>query len=141
MRNAFNARLPRRGAVAIEFALCIPILCFVIAGVVDIGMYLSLTQLLSRAARDGARVGASTLEGIAPDGTLIEAAAINQAQLLLNEAGLSCVGCVVADWVTIDATEDIFVEVDYPYVPFFGGFAQISGDATADFTMMTQEQI
>ena len=46
-----------RGAEVIEFAIVAPILIFIIAGVIDFGMMLRAYEVVTNAAREGARVG------------------------------------------------------------------------------------
>ena len=50
-----------RGAAAVEFALLVPILLIVVFGIVDFGLLMNSSSLVSNAAREGARVG--SLEG------------------------------------------------------------------------------
>jgi hypothetical protein len=54
-----------RGAQLIEFALVFPLLLFVTAGIVDLGLVIKDYQVVTNAAREGARLGA--VEGIADD--------------------------------------------------------------------------
>ncbi len=51
----------RRGAAAVEFALMAPLLFLLVFGMVEVGRGLMVQQLLSNAARDGAR--SAILEG------------------------------------------------------------------------------
>jgi Flp pilus assembly protein TadG len=46
-----------RGAELIEFAIVMPILLFIIAGIVDFGMMFRTFEVVTNAAREGARVG------------------------------------------------------------------------------------
>lgn len=46
-----------RGAELIEFAIALPLLLFVIAGIVDFGMMFQTYEAVTNAAREGARVG------------------------------------------------------------------------------------
>ncbi len=137
------SRAGRRGAAAVEFALCLPVLVLVVAGVADLSALVSLLQLLSRAARDGARIGSTVIEGDAATGDAIEAAAVEQAELLLSEAGRPCAdGCAVtAEWVDIDGVMYVRVRVDYPYAPLVGLGTFLADDASAEFVMMTQQQL
>jgi hypothetical protein len=56
----------RRGAAAVEMALCAPVLFILIFGMIDIGRALMVQHLLTNAARDGAR--AAILEGGTAEG-------------------------------------------------------------------------
>lgn len=46
-----------RGAELIEFAIVMPILLFIIAGIVDFGMMFRTWEAVTNASREGARVG------------------------------------------------------------------------------------
>jgi hypothetical protein len=132
----------RRGAAAVEFALCLPVILLVIAAIVDLTAYLELLQLTSRAARDGARIGSTFIEGDSPTGDGIEGAAREQAELLLEEAGRACAtGCEVsAAWVRIDDAMFVRVTVAYPYEPIVGLSTFLAERATSEFVMLTQQQ-
>ncbi|MGQ9922029.1 MAG: TadE/TadG family type IV pilus assembly protein [Desulfobacca sp.] len=47
----------QEGAVAVEFALVITILLFILGGVIDFGHYLYLRHVATNASREGARFG------------------------------------------------------------------------------------
>lgn len=55
LSNRTSCRRFRRGVATVEFALTVPILFLVVFGLVEIGRGLMVEQLLSNAARDGAR--------------------------------------------------------------------------------------
>jgi len=62
MRKKF--RLPwkkfgrrQEGAVAVEFALVIMLLLFIVGGVIDFGHYIYLKHVATNASREGARYG------------------------------------------------------------------------------------
>ena len=57
----------RRGVATVEFALTVPILFLVVFGLIEIGRGLMVDQLLSNAARDGARsaiLGGATVSDV-----------------------------------------------------------------------------
>lgn len=132
----------RRGAAALEFALCLPAFVLVMAAIIDLSTYLSVVQIASRAARDGARVGSTVIEGDSPTGDEIEAAAVEQAVLLLDESGHLCAaGCdVTANWIDIEGVDYVRVDITYPYEPLVGLSTFLSDSVTTQFTMMTQQQ-
>lgn len=144
-RRLFTGRALRRGATAVEFALCLPIFITIVAGITDLSAFVTVVQLASRAARDGARIGSAVIEGSTPTGDLIKAAAVGHVKLLLDEAGSTCGGgcAVTAQWVDIDDWMFVRVRVVYPYEPLFGlaTAAFLPDDVTAEFTMMTQQQL
>lgn len=55
-------RTARRGANAIEFALILPVLITMMAGIMEYGWYFSQMVALSAATNDAARAGATTPE-------------------------------------------------------------------------------
>lgn len=137
----------RRGAAAVEFALWMPILLVLFAGVVDLSRYMSSQQGLTRAARDGARYGITVVKS--PTGTTqatpaqIEAEGEKQALYVLEESGMPCTtGCTINGtvFVTASGRRMLTVAVSRPFTPLMGMIPQIAGDQTASFTMMTQLQ-
>ncbi len=127
MRNARN----RRGATAIEFALTVPMILFMVGAVVDWGAYMSLRTSVARAATAGARRGAAVFEPVDEvDGTLIVPAAEKRAILVLTEMGLGCTGTCVVEGEYCSAGEGgdcgeppldtVLLRVTYPYTPMFG---------------------
>ena len=57
MRRRPGRNAPRdRGAAAVEFALLLPILLFLIFGIIDFGRALNAQVTLTQAAREGARL-------------------------------------------------------------------------------------
>lgn len=83
-------RGPEEGAAAVEFALILPILMFLVFGIISFGYMLSFRQAMSQAAAEGARAAA-----VAPSGTPAgtrqtdATAAVNDA---LGSYGVSCDG-------------------------------------------------
>ena len=55
-RRARRAR-GERGAVAVEFALIMPMLCMLVFGIMEFGYMINRDMLVGNASRDGARVG------------------------------------------------------------------------------------
>jgi Flp pilus assembly protein TadG len=56
-------RESQRGAVAVEFALVLPILLLLVLGGIDWGYYFFASQIVSNAAREGARTGSLKTTG------------------------------------------------------------------------------
>jgi Flp pilus assembly protein TadG len=57
-RRPANGHTPDRGAVAVEFALLLPILLLIAFGIIDFGRALNAQITLTQAAREGARLAA-----------------------------------------------------------------------------------
>ena len=47
----------QRGAVAVEFALIMPMLCLLVFGVIEFGYMLNRDMMIGNTSRDGARAG------------------------------------------------------------------------------------
>ena len=56
--NLIGWRRPEQGAVAVEFALIVPIFCLLLFGIIQYSLYFWSTQSAADAAREGARRGA-----------------------------------------------------------------------------------
>ncbi len=135
----------RRGTAAAEFALVLPLLIVLGLGIAEFGQFVTHLHHLQRAARDGARVGQLTLEGVDPDGTSIEAAAIAQAMDVLDANGVDCSGggcTVTADWTTLfenDDTHWVVITVQAPYQASTRFIPELA-TPRARFAMLTQQQ-
>jgi len=53
------------GAAAVEFALVLPLLLMILFGIVNLGQALTAQLVITRAAQDGARLGALRQQGVA----------------------------------------------------------------------------
>ncbi|MCB9793793.1 MAG: pilus assembly protein [Alphaproteobacteria bacterium] len=142
-----DLRPRRRGSVALEFTLVLPILVLMLAGILELSWTISQLHVLSRAARDAARVGSVTLEGPNPDGTEIEAAAEAQGYTMLDGAGFACStdpDCEVTAVWSVDGDTGwawVDVTVTYPYNGFTGVLDFLGPDMRANFSMLTQQQV
>jgi len=77
-------RNARRGAVAVEAALCLPILVTVMLGIWEVGRMAQYSRLLYDSAREGARIAAGGING----GTSVTAAMVTTAvQGYMTDAG------------------------------------------------------
>lgn len=57
LRHLRRRRRSQEGAVAVEFALILPILLLLVAGIIDFGHYWYIGHVASDASREGARYG------------------------------------------------------------------------------------
>jgi Flp pilus assembly protein TadG len=116
------SRNPQRGAAAVEFALILPLFLTLLMGTLDYGYYFFSDQIVTNAAREGARAG--TLVPPAAGADAAKAAASAAAAAYLTANGLGCPGggtaCITATSVNItDAsitTPGIDVLIAYPAV-------------------------
>ena len=113
MKRLVSHRDGQRGAAAVEFAIVLPLLLTLTLGAIDWGWYFYVDQLVTNAAREGARAG--TLISPPPTSTTSEAeGAAEEASLAyLNRVSLSETG-VSATHTTVDGTDAISVTITYP---------------------------
>ena len=104
-----------RGAVAVEFALLLPVLMIILLGIIEFGMAFSAQITLSNAAREGARTMAIQNSVIATGTAVIAAAPTVAPAIVTSQIVISPVVCAAGQVVT--------VEIRYPYhflTSFFG---------------------
>jgi Flp pilus assembly protein TadG len=113
MRSGNRRRDRQRGVAAVEFALVLPLLLVVVLGAIDWGWYFFIDQLVTNAAREGARAG--TLLPPRPTSTpgQAEDAAEGAGLAYLKRVSLSETG-VAATMTTVDGTDAISVTITYP---------------------------
>jgi len=131
----------RRGSSAIEFALTLPILIVILAGILEYGWYLFQLSNVVHAVRDGARIGVTVPAGDSPGP---EARATAHARDVLNGLGVPCSesgGCqVVAAIAPAGDVEVLVLTIEVEYEPMIGLLphpALLRGN----FTMMMQEAL
>lgn len=136
-------RARRRGNAAIEFALAAPLILIVLAGIVDGGAFLICQHSVGRAARDGARVGAITVEHPPADGDQIVGAAAKAARSSLLQAGYGPDRSSVSArwWQDAEGRSWLTVAVSVQHKSMFGLYSLFSQDVRNEFVIYTQEQI
>ena len=144
-RRVFRRPRSRRGLAAIEFALTMPVLLAVILGIVELSLLIGRSYVVSRAARDGCRVGAGVLEGVDPTGEEIEQAATVAAETALAAAGINCdsTPCSIsARWFQDDSGwYMVEVDVSVAYEPFSTFLPSVPVQTAYSFKMLTQQQV
>jgi Flp pilus assembly protein TadG len=121
-------RNPERGAAAVEFALVLPLFLTVLMGTVDYGYYFFSDQIVTNAAREGARAGTLLAPGGSPPTagaqSLATAAAVAAASAYLANNTLGCPGggtaCITATYTTAAGTPAINVVIQYDSVSLTG---------------------
>jgi Flp pilus assembly protein TadG len=108
---------PRHGAVSVEFALTLPVLLMLLAGVLDYGWYFFVQVGVQSAAADAVRMGVDAAGGVDP-GDLAETAAGD----VMEDAGLPCLGtCTITGTIAAETGYRLLrVVVDRPFEPLVG---------------------
>lgn len=113
-----------RGAVAVEFALLLPVLMVILLGIVEFGLAYSAQITITNAAREGARVMAIQNSTTATDQAVKTAAPYTNPAIINSEILISPSVCMAGQIAT--------VQVQYPYkflTGFFGSGYTILGKA------------
>ena len=127
----------RRGSSAIEFALILPVIMVIMAGILEYGWYLFQLSSVVHAVRDGTRIGVTVPIEEGP-----EAIAAAHARSVLEGLGVPCSGgsCVVE--ATLQPAGDVTVmrlDIEVPYEPVVGLLPHPS-HLRGHFTMMMQDR-
>ncbi|MBN1336270.1 MAG: pilus assembly protein [Deltaproteobacteria bacterium] len=89
MDRFFSRAAPRRGSVAVEFGLTLPILAVILCGVLDYGWYFLTQTAVLNAVKDGVRLGVAAPYGVDPV-PIAQDAAVD----ILEASNLDCgTGC------------------------------------------------
>jgi Flp pilus assembly protein TadG len=135
VRSSFRSE---RGAELIEFAVVMPILIFIIAGIFEFGMMFRALEAITNAAREGARVG--VLPGYdVPD-------VQTRVNDYLNASGLTGAHTTTVTNQTLATGAGTFtarsVNVSYPYTfVVLSGFAPMVGGGTFGSINLTAASI
>jgi Flp pilus assembly protein TadG len=127
-----------RGAELIEFAIVVPILLLLIAGIIDFGMMFRTYEAVTNAAREGARVG--VLPGYAPVDVQSRVDAYLAASGLTGAHTTSVVNIPVATTAGTFTARAVTLNYTYQFV-VLGGFGNL-GTITlnAQSVMRTEAQ-
>ena len=120
-RQSFHSE---RGAELIEFAIVLPILLLLIAGIVDFGMMFRTYEAVTNAAREGARVG--VLPGYAPADVQTRVNAYLGAAGLAGPRVVTVVNVPVATAAGTFTARSVSVNYTYQFV-ILGGIAPLFG--------------
>jgi Flp pilus assembly protein TadG len=129
-------RRRERGAELVEFALVLPVLLLIILGIFDFGFLFKDYEVITNAAREGARVG--VLSGYSP--TDVQARATSYITAAGLTAGLATITPVTQDLVinaTTGATVRVVrVTVTYPHTfSLLGPMATLFGGTFGTITL------
>lgn len=144
---------PRSGLAAVEAALVLPLLFLVTFGAVDLAQYINLSQMLSNASREGARIATrhSTDTVKEVEDTIL--AYLSDAMPQLSEKQLADAANIkiksltgngeIADgkMTEIDSGDPISVHVEFDFaaIRWLGGFTYWSGDTKTSRTFCRRE--
>jgi Flp pilus assembly protein TadG len=109
------------GAAAVEFALVLPLLALLVMGIADYGYFFFSQQIVTNAAREGARTGTLVDPGgstpTSAAQTTATTAATTAAQTLMNDNGIRCPSggytCITSSYTTTGGLPAIDVQVQY----------------------------
>ena len=106
----FRALGKRNGSAMIEMAVILPLLVVLIVGVVEFGRILMVKQVITNAAREGARAGAIKLDDAGALST-----ALSVSQNYLTSSGLNGTPTVNSSFLTTGGSSAIQVTISYNY--------------------------
>jgi Flp pilus assembly protein TadG len=130
------------GAELIEFSLTLPLLLLVVLGIIEFGFLFREYEILTNAAREGARM--ASLQTYSPTQAARQTNATNRVNEYLDAAGLDhllagvTVGAPVPTPIAVPSTcvWTVPVTVTYPHpVPFVGGIMSYFGASFGAITV------
>jgi Flp pilus assembly protein TadG len=99
------------GILAIEVALCLPLLVMLIGGSVEFGLALYFQEIITNASREAARAGIVIGVTRPTQGEIT-----NVALTYLTNAGVRCgTSCISVTGAQGSSGTDLIVSVDFPY--------------------------
>ncbi|WP_081613867.1 TadE/TadG family type IV pilus assembly protein [Rhodopirellula sallentina] len=111
LRGGSRRRLSRRGAAAVEFAVCLPILMLLVFGSIEASCMIFLKQTLNVAAYEASRVairdGQSTADGTLSARRILEGRAVNGFDIRFPNG----------EALDTDRGDEVVVEVSAPSAP------------------------
>lgn len=138
-RRAHRRARGQRGAIAVEFALIMPILMLLVLGIIEFGFGYHAWDATQNAAREGARLGAVSDDVDAVDGieARVRAAAsfLDQSQLVVTvKCGPPPAGpfgtCPAAGTWAQGSIVQVTVDYSYPYITPLPNFVGLGSDMT-----------
>ena len=109
-----NTRNRERGSAMVETAICIPLLLVLMVGIFEVGRAYETWQVLTNAAREGARMA------VLPSGSAADTTALVRAYMSNGQLTKSATASVVIDegaTINVNGTpvSASMVTVDYPF--------------------------
>jgi Flp pilus assembly protein TadG len=139
MRKPWKKHGSRRGIAAVEFGLWVPAIMLMLSGIIDFGWYISQSEIVMRAARDGSRAGAA--QSVSAN---ITSSAINTANSVVTGIGLA--GCTPTAALTTagiggENLRVLTTTVVCPYTPLVGIVPGLGNTMEYSFTVFTDAQL
>jgi Flp pilus assembly protein TadG len=119
MRVHKKRRSGVRGAAAVEFAIVLPLFLTLVLGTIDYGYYFFVSEVVTNAAREGARAGSVVDPS---DQALAVSEAESVANNYLARGGLSQQGVQTPTIVQVNGVDAVRVEINYPVGSLTGFF-------------------
>ena len=131
----------RRGAAIVEMAVVTPLLLTMIFGVIEFGNSFMIRQMLTNAAREGARV--AVIQPVADDAAIRNA--VRTAMAARGGSTIADGDIEITHWCkysdgTPDFTEKVKITVDYTDIAIFGTFFGV-WDKVISFSSMRKEGV
>lgn len=133
----------RRGAAIVEMAVVSPLLLTMVFGVIEFGNSFMVRQMLTNAAREGARVAA--IQPVADDEAIrnaVRTAMAARGGIVIDNGDIE-----ITHWCKVggpggtpDFTETVKITVDYDDVAIFGTFFGVWNDIIS-FSSMRKEGV
>jgi len=131
----------KKGSVMVEFALVLPIFVLFMVGIVEFSRVLMVQQVITNAAREGARAGSIYINDITAQS---QAATISNAYLTASgvDASNTSLVTVDSDLITTGGLPAIQVLINYNYDSLLTGFIPgIPGTLTLSATVVMRREI
>jgi Flp pilus assembly protein TadG len=129
MSRTHRRLVGRRGQSLVEFALVVPMLLLMVVGVIEFGRAWNISQVVTFAARQGARTAAvmnAQGKSVQEINDSIQSV-VTQSLLSVN---FPCNNCITAQGVAGGANEPVSVEVHVPYeFLIFGPVMALAGQS------------
>jgi Flp pilus assembly protein TadG len=125
--SRINQRRREKGQTLTEFALCLPILCLLLFGVIQFGIVFHHYVTLTDAVRAGGRQGAVSRDMPNPTAVVVDRVRRSSPSLDQSKVGVA----VSSSWVR---GADVTVTATYPYTIDLLGIVVKSGTLSASTT-------
>jgi Flp pilus assembly protein TadG len=118
----------RRGGAAVEAALVLPMIVMFLFGVLEYGRYIMTLQVMTNAAREGARFALAHTQPVTVDGAVVDKALAGQALegLDVQIYASDSLGNSIGSWNNAEAGDLVCVRVTGNYKSVITSLLQLS---------------